>query len=461
MSLERLAQRFLTPTLERVATSGEKTVVKTAAAEQAKKAAALLDRSVLTELGAANQAIKKRWPQLLAEKYKRMAESMFAFFRGSDDLFIKDAIRLDPTLAKQPKALLQGDLHLNNLGAMLKGDSAVRYGMTDFDEAAAGPVLLDLRRLATSLHLVADERGLTAHETDKLVEKLAKAYRKRLGEVASGTAKAVEKEPKAIADMLAKAMKEDPAKWLDKLAPAGASGRALARDATALDVHAGLLRDLQTAFKHYRTGLTGDAAKALDGYAVTDAVSSIGGVGSVGRGRYRVLAQAPGKAPMLFELKEELPSLVKGQLHGGPAFKSEADRVVSMIKTANPDLNPFVGLTTMPTADALSNPSFMVKRLFPQSATVDFTAISGAQELQELVERVAQLTADTHARGAEVGLASAQELLDGLGPKKAFAHDLKVYARGYADQVKVDYKAFLKALESDPLLEQPVVRGRG
>jgi uncharacterized protein (DUF2252 family) len=457
MALERLAQRFMAPTLERVAASTEKDVAKKAAAEQA---AGLLDRSVLAELGASNATIKKRWPQLLQEKYKRMAESVFAFFRGSDDLFIKDAVRLDPTLAKQPKALLQGDLHLNNLGALLTDDAAIRYGMVDFDEATAGPALLDLRRLATSIHLVADERGLSAGQADKLVEKLAKSYHKRLGKLASGEAKAFGKDPKLVADMIANAMKEDPAKWLDKLAPKGPAGRVLARDAQSLDVEPALLKDLQAAFTRYRGGLGDAAAKSLSGYGVTDAVSAIGGVGSVGRGRYRVLAQAPGKPPLIFELKEELPALVEQRLPGGPAFKSEAERVVTLIKAANPDLNPYMGATTLPGRDALQNTSFMVKRLFPQSATVDVSN-AGAKELEDLVQRVAKLTADTHAGGTQLGLADAQAILDALGPKKGFTRDLQATSRGYAQQVKADYKVFTKALEADPLLQRPVVRAEG
>jgi uncharacterized protein (DUF2252 family) len=458
MALERLAQRFLAPTVERVVAKGEQDVAKKAAAEQL---AGLLDRNVVAELGATNAAIKKRWPQLLAEKYKRMSEGVFAFFRGSDDLFIKDAVKLDPTLAAQPKALLQGDLHLNNLGALLKDDDFVRYGLVDFDEATAGPVLLDLRRLATSIHLVADERGLSGAQADKLVEKLAKSYHKRLGQLAEGKAKAYAKDPKLVADMIDEAMKQDAGKWLDKLAPNGPAGRMLARDAQALDVEPAVLKDLQQAFTGYRAGLGPDAARRLDGYAVADAVSAIGGVGSVGRARYRVLAKAPNKPALVFEIKEELPALVGQRLPGGgPAFRSEAERVVTLIKAANPDLNPYVGLTSLPAGDALGSTSFMVKRLYPQAASVDVGKAS-AQELEELIKRVGKLTADTHASGAAVGLADAKALLDALGPKKGLVSDLQQASRGYAKQVHADYKAFTKALEADPLLQLPVVRGQG
>jgi hypothetical protein len=119
-----------------------------------------------------------------------------------------------------------------------------------------------------------------------------------------------------------------------------------------------------------------------------------------------------------------------------------------------------VGKTTMPKVDALMNDSFMVKRLTPQNGSVDFAKATG-QELEDLVKRVAQLTADAHASGAEAGFATAQEILDALAPKKAFSHDLQKFSRGYAEQVRADYKGFMEALKLDPLLELPVVRARG
>ena len=122
-----------------------------------------------------------RDPDLLAMKYARMAADRFDFLRGTAGLFLADVARPDPsrtptTFLTEPDAsvvLLAGDPHPENVGTMGDAES-LTLEATDLDGAAFGPYLVDVRRAALGVAVLADDAGCACAEA--AVEALAMAY---------------------------------------------------------------------------------------------------------------------------------------------------------------------------------------------------------------------------------------------------------------------------------------------
>ncbi len=101
-----------------------------------------------------------RDPELVKRKLKRIDESIFAFFRGTDHLFGQAWPALKPA-DTGPVVLTCGDLHLENFGAYQAQDGDFRFDINDFDEALFAPCSFDLARCTASILLAGEEWGLS------------------------------------------------------------------------------------------------------------------------------------------------------------------------------------------------------------------------------------------------------------------------------------------------------------
>jgi len=89
----------------------------------------------------------------IAYKHKRMKKDAFIFLRATYFRWARKIGDWCPELMDAPHVLSIGDLHLENFGTWRDADGRLVWGVNDFDEAAVMPYVLDLVRLATSIHL--------------------------------------------------------------------------------------------------------------------------------------------------------------------------------------------------------------------------------------------------------------------------------------------------------------------
>ena len=119
-------------------------------------------------------------PQVRAEKYAAMAESVLSFFRATNYLYWAD-FGLSPLLSTFGSATtrvwLQGDAHAENIGALTNNQGGVVYDLDDFDEVVIGDYQLDLWRLGISLILLAHENGgFSMADQAALLDALSQSY---------------------------------------------------------------------------------------------------------------------------------------------------------------------------------------------------------------------------------------------------------------------------------------------
>src|SRR5438128_10687288 len=106
-----------------------------------------------------------------------MRASPFAFFRGAAALMAADLATLPHTGGT---VQLCGVAHVRNLGAYAALDGSLVFDINDFDETIPGPWEWDVKRLATSLVLAAEESGQRPGRCEDGVRLFVRSYRDHL-----------------------------------------------------------------------------------------------------------------------------------------------------------------------------------------------------------------------------------------------------------------------------------------
>ena len=102
----------------------------------------------------------------LRVKHTRLAESAFAFLRGTFYRWMQLWPNVCSKIIDAPVVAAVGDLHLENFGTWRDVEGRLVWGVNDVDEACRLPYTNDLTRLAASSVLAIRERrlGLSARE---------------------------------------------------------------------------------------------------------------------------------------------------------------------------------------------------------------------------------------------------------------------------------------------------------
>jgi Uncharacterized protein conserved in bacteria (DUF2252) len=108
----------------------------------------------------------------VALKHQHMAESPFAFFRATFYRWLQLWHKACDELAKAPRLVAVGDLHIENFGTWRDQEGRLIWGVNDLDEAWPGPYTVDLIRLATSAYLaIAGEHlSVAKREAEEAIE---------------------------------------------------------------------------------------------------------------------------------------------------------------------------------------------------------------------------------------------------------------------------------------------------
>jgi hypothetical protein len=109
-------------------------------------------------------------------KHQRMAEEPFSFLRATFYRWMQIWPEVCPDLAKAPRVLAVGDLHVENFGTWRDVEGRLVWGTNDFDEAAVLPYPLDLVRLATSA-MFATEAGHLALKPKDACASILEGYK--------------------------------------------------------------------------------------------------------------------------------------------------------------------------------------------------------------------------------------------------------------------------------------------
>ena len=294
-------------------------------------------------------------PADLALKHTRMAADPFQFLRATFYRWMQVWPEVCPDLARAPRVLAVGDLHVENFGTWRDKEARLIWGVNDFDEAYPLPYTLDLVRLATSAHLAIAANHLDlAHE--EACAALLAGYREGLE--SGGKPFVLEEENKWLREAATGELR-DPVHFWGKMAALPSVKGEIPKSARKA------LEDLLPA-----PGLV---------YRVAHRVA---GLGSLGRERYVALADWDG-GRVAREAKALLPSAsfwARGEKGSKRIFYEE------MLTTAARSVDPYVHLRGR----------WIVRRLAPHCSRIELSAIPKKRDEERLLHSMGFETANIH-----------------------------------------------------------------
>jgi uncharacterized protein (DUF2252 family) len=394
-----------------------------------------------------------RIPGLIPLRYARMAQSPFAFFRGTAAIQAQD-------LGASPNTgivvQLCGDCHLMNFGGFATAERNLVFDINDFDETFPGPWEWDVKRLAASFVLAARDRSFSdAIARDVVLEGMSE-YRSRLAEYAAMSPLEVwytqiafaqlraflHRQARAVAGLRqaeATARRRTSETLLPKIATIE-NGRVRIVDNPPLIYHFGDVADLwsqalRAFFQQYRHSIPEERAHLFDRYDLEDIAVKVVGVGSVGTRCIVALFIADMTDPLLLQAKEARRSVLESG-NVPSRYAHQGIRVVYGQRLMQAASDIFLGWATV------SDRDFYVRQLRDMKISADIESFRPL-DLANYAKMCGWALARAHAKAGD-----AATLTGYLGTGDVFDHAMAQYAAAYADQVERDYAAFERAIRS-------------
>ena len=335
------------------------------------------------------------FPADLDLKHTRMAEDPFAFLRATFYRWMQRWEETCSALARAPRVLGIGDLHVENFGTWRDAEGRLVWGINDFDEAFDLPYTQDLVRLASSA-LIAAQEGHLEIVPHAVCEAILAGYRESL---ACGGRPYVLEEHHGWLRGLALNVLRDPARFWKKLEDLTASKKGLPRAVERL-----LVKDLPEPRLPYRV------------------VHRTAGLGSLGRPLFVVLADWHGGF-VAREAKGILPSAcVWAQAGRG----GRTTRLPAAWLQAVRCQDPFLRVAG----------KWLLRRLAPHCSRIELSSLPKQKDEEQLLRAMGWETANVHlgTRGA------AAKIGRDLAARPA--HWLRDAAAKMVDCVTEDWKAW-------------------
>jgi uncharacterized protein (DUF2252 family) len=411
-------------------------------------------RDALQEFTTFNRDYAKRSPQLMRFKIARMAESAFAFFRGTFHLFARDVLEHSmiplPLLTSDGVEMeLVGDIHSENYGTYKAEDGLIHYDINDFDETTLGRFDFDVCRFAVNMMLAAQERKDTLENQSAAVMAGLSSYLQTVqGSFKKGKFIDLdysEKHPGdcvPLAQLIMKQKEVKRSRFIADLTEEKAGNRQIKRS---------LLKyfNLSDAEKAQATRLLEDFRKRWktpvekNFFDIHDVCGRISGIGSMGRYRYVVLVSGKSheeKRNVLLEFKEARPSALDTyrQRETSPqALLERAEKVIACERASQAASSAYLGFAI----DGAM--SFQVREISPHAARVNFAALKIADFIDVLKVQAAIL-ARSHVR-ASTRYQGPSNPLPELADAERFRQRVLAFALGYADVAYRDWSRFVAA----------------
>lgn len=374
-----------------------------------------------------------RDPDRLLRKYRAMADSPFAFFRGTCPLFYADF----PLQWDAPAAWVCGDLHMENFGTYKAVNRLVYFDINDYDEGLLAPCTWDVGRFVVGLLVAAPGMKLGAHDAYLLVDDYLDAYvaalrAERAGWVERALTVGMVRE-------LMVALKNRPRRaLLDRYSERDGRERALRPDGVqVLPVSKEQRRRIRALVNEWRK-----TQPNPDFYRPLDIGQRVHGLGSLGVQRYMLLVEGSGtpNENYLLDLKEQpeasgLPYVKVPQ----PDWDNPAARVVTL--NLRCPAVPRAHQAAVTDGDTW----FSLREIQPLEQKIRLYPWDGKfKQLRRLMATMGEITAWNHLRASGRQGAANADALSTFAAVPTWRVPLVNWARTYAEQVARDWQEWVE-----------------
>ncbi|MGW1011061.1 DUF2252 domain-containing protein [Streptomyces termitum] len=400
-------------------------------------------------------------PAAFRVKFRKMAASAFAFYRGTACLFYRDLaeeVRGGPFLdGRTGRVWIHGDLHAENFGTYMDANGRLVFNVNDFDEAYVGPFTWDLKRLAASLALLGHAKALSDDQITLLVRGCAAAYRERIRILAGGAGGegvpgfTLETADGALLGALRQARARTRFALLDSMTEIRGYERRFSAGGGAIELDATTRNKVLAAFDGYLATLPEASLARPDSYRVKDVVGRRGiGIGSAGLPSYNVLLEGNSDAlenDVVIYLKQAQTPAASRHVTD-PAvrgyFRHEGHRTVISQRALQAHADPWLGWTELDGAGQL------VAEVSPYAVDLDWSDIDDPGEIAATVADLGRATATMHAAaddssGHSLVPFSTERAIDAAiaADEEGFAELLVEFAHAYGARARADHQIFV------------------
>ncbi|MEU0146715.1 DUF2252 domain-containing protein [Streptomyces sp. NPDC006288] len=400
-------------------------------------------------------------PAAFRVKFRKMAGSAFAFYRGSAGLFYADLDReqnAGPYVDERTSRVwIHGDLHAENFGTYMDANGRLVFNVNDFDEAYVGPFTWDLKRFAASVALIGYAKALGDDQISELVRVFANAYRERIRALATG-AKNDEVPPFTLdtaegplLGALRDARSLTRFGLLDSMTEIRDSERRFSAGGGAIDLDAATRYKVLAAFDGYLETLPESSLTRPDSYRVKDVVGRRGiGIGSAGLPSYNILLEGNSDAlenDVVIYLKQAQTPAVSRHITDAAVreyFQHEGHRTVISQRALQAHADPWLGWTE------LDGSGQLVAEVSPYAVDLDWSDIDEPEEFAEVIADLGRATATMHSAaddesGHTLVPFSTERAIDAAiaGDEEGFAELLVDFAHDYGARARADHQIFV------------------
>ncbi|SCF17368.1 DUF2252 domain-containing protein [Micromonospora mirobrigensis] len=402
-----------------------------------------------------------RDPAAFRRKFRKMAASPFAFYRGSASLFYADQLGdfaddryLDE---RTSRVWIHGDLHAENFGTYMNASGQLVFNVNDFDEAYVGPFSWDLRRFAASVALLGYAKALSDATISELVATFARSYLAELRGIAAGGDDAIGSITLDTADgvllqVLQRARLNTRVELLAAQTTVDDYDRRFSRRDGVFEVDDATRAKVCAAYQDYLETRPESARKLRPVEAqIKDVVLRKGvGIGSAGLPSYNLLLEGHTQAlendVVLYMKQAQVPAVARHvddeRVRG--YFRHQGHRTAESQRALQAYADPWLGFTEL---DGVGQ---LVAEVSPYAADLDWADVDEPVELAGVLSHLGRAVARMHSVADDesshdlVDYSTEEAIVAAVGAdEEGFVAFLVDFAHAYGVRARHDHQLFV------------------
>ncbi|GAA1499392.1 DUF2252 domain-containing protein [Dactylosporangium maewongense] len=397
-------------------------------------------------------------PAAFRRKFRKMAATPFAFYRGSACVYYADLNGVaDPFLDERTSSVwIHGDLHAENFGTYLNSEGILVFNVNDFDEAYVGPFIWDLKRFAASIALIGYAKALSDAVISDLVKQYSRTYVSELRAIAAGGEEAIgsltlDTTEGVLRDVLQRARLNTRVALLDEQTVIEDYDRRFAMGDGVYAVDADTRAEVEAAFAAYLHTLPSWDGSRSPKYTIKDVVMRKGvGIGSAGLPSYNVLLEGHTQAlenDVIIYMKQGQTPAVSRWITDPKVkayFKHQGHRTSESQHALQAHADSWAGYTE------LRGVGQVVAEVSPYAADLDWSDVNELADLTSVVEYLGRATARMHSVADDesshdlVNFSTEEAIVAAIDrDEEGFVASIADFAHEYGARARADHQIFV------------------